>query len=61
MTPEPRLSFPPFHLDLANEQLRRGAELLPLRPKAFRLSPSEAGSRSVFSQGHRDGAPAIEI
>ena len=29
--------LPPFHLDLANEQLWRGAELLPLRPKAFRL------------------------
>jgi DNA-binding winged helix-turn-helix (wHTH) protein len=37
MTPEPQLSFPPFHLDLASEQLWRGAELLPLRPKAFRL------------------------
>jgi DNA-binding winged helix-turn-helix (wHTH) protein len=37
MTPEPQLSFPPFHLDLANEQLWRGAELLPLRPKAFQL------------------------
>jgi DNA-binding winged helix-turn-helix (wHTH) protein len=37
MTSEPQLSFPPFHLDLANEQLWRGAELLPLRPKAFRL------------------------
>jgi DNA-binding winged helix-turn-helix (wHTH) protein len=37
MTPEPQFSFPPFHLDLANEQLWRGAELLPLRPKAFRL------------------------
>jgi DNA-binding winged helix-turn-helix (wHTH) protein len=34
MTSEPQLSFPPF---LANEQLWRGAELLPLRPKAFRL------------------------
>jgi DNA-binding winged helix-turn-helix (wHTH) protein len=37
MTPEPQLSFPPFHLDLANEQLWRGAELLPLRLKAFVL------------------------
>ncbi|HEX2245742.1 MAG TPA: winged helix-turn-helix domain-containing protein [Gammaproteobacteria bacterium] len=37
MTLEPRLFFPPFHLDLANEQLWRGAELLPLRPKAFVL------------------------
>lgn len=37
MTPEPQLSFPPFHLDLANEQLWCGAELLPLRPRAFRL------------------------
>jgi DNA-binding winged helix-turn-helix (wHTH) protein len=37
MTPEPQLSFPPFHLDLANEQLWRGAEFLPLRPKAFVL------------------------
>jgi DNA-binding winged helix-turn-helix (wHTH) protein/predicted ATPase len=36
-TPKPHLSFPPFHLDLANEQLWRGAELVPLRPKAFRL------------------------
>jgi DNA-binding winged helix-turn-helix (wHTH) protein len=31
------LTFPPFHLDLANERLWRGAELLALRPKAFRL------------------------
>jgi len=37
MTSEPQLSFPPFHLDLANEQLWCGAKLLPLRPKAFRL------------------------
>ena len=31
------LSFPPFRLDPASEQLWRGAELLPLRPKAFLL------------------------
>jgi DNA-binding winged helix-turn-helix (wHTH) protein len=37
MTPEPQLSFPPFHLDLMNERLWCGAQLLPLRPKAFRL------------------------
>jgi DNA-binding winged helix-turn-helix (wHTH) protein len=29
--------LPPLHLDLANEQLWRGAELMPLRPKAFAL------------------------
>jgi DNA-binding winged helix-turn-helix (wHTH) protein len=29
------LSFPPFRVDLGNEQLWRGAELLPLRPKPF--------------------------
>jgi DNA-binding winged helix-turn-helix (wHTH) protein/type II secretory pathway predicted ATPase ExeA len=27
--------FPPFHLDLASGLLRRGAEVLPLRPKSF--------------------------
>ncbi|MGH8563440.1 MAG: AAA family ATPase, partial [Gammaproteobacteria bacterium] len=37
MMSEPQLSFPPFRLDLANERLWRRAELLPLRPKAFRL------------------------
>src|SRR5262245_35314166 len=29
------LSFPPFRVDLGNEQLWRGVELLPLRPKPF--------------------------
>jgi DNA-binding winged helix-turn-helix (wHTH) protein len=37
MTPEPQLSFPPFHLDLMNERLWCGAEQVPLRPKAFVL------------------------
>src|SRR5919109_4168761 len=37
MAEERDLTFPPFRLDIANEQLWRGAELLPLRPKAFRL------------------------
>jgi DNA-binding winged helix-turn-helix (wHTH) protein len=27
--------FPPFHLDLANEQLWREKEIIPLRPKTF--------------------------
>ena len=31
------LSFSPFRLDPASEQLWRGAEVLPLRPKAFLL------------------------
>ena len=31
------LSFPPFRLDPASEQLWRGAEVVPLRPKAFLL------------------------
>jgi DNA-binding winged helix-turn-helix (wHTH) protein len=31
------ISFAPFRLDPASEQLWRGAEPLPLRPKAFRL------------------------
>ncbi|MGH8532654.1 MAG: winged helix-turn-helix domain-containing protein, partial [Gammaproteobacteria bacterium] len=31
------LGFPPFRLDLASQRLWRGAELLPLRPKAFRI------------------------
>ena len=31
------LTFPPFRLDLANERLWRGSELLALRPKAFLL------------------------
>jgi DNA-binding winged helix-turn-helix (wHTH) protein/tetratricopeptide (TPR) repeat protein len=33
--PEQHVFFPPFHLDLVNEQLWRGTELLPLRPKVF--------------------------
>jgi DNA-binding winged helix-turn-helix (wHTH) protein/tetratricopeptide (TPR) repeat protein len=37
MTPEPQLSFPPFHLDLMNERLWCGAKQVPLRPKAFVL------------------------
>lgn len=31
------LSFPPFHLDLANEQLWCGERLLVLRPKTFAI------------------------
>src|SRR5262245_38123820 len=31
----PAFHFPPFQLDLASGQLRRGAEVLPLRPKSF--------------------------
>ena len=34
-TPTETLSFPPFRVNLVNEQLWRGAELLPLRPKSF--------------------------
>jgi DNA-binding winged helix-turn-helix (wHTH) protein len=29
------LSFPPFHLDLANEQPWRDSQVIPLRPKTF--------------------------
>src|SRR5262249_2495240 len=32
-----RIHFPPFHLDLTNEQLWRGTQQLPLRPKPFAL------------------------
>src|SRR5262245_5273107 len=35
MSPEPDLVFPPFRLALAQEQLWRGTERVPLRPKAF--------------------------
>jgi DNA-binding winged helix-turn-helix (wHTH) protein/predicted ATPase len=35
MHPERVLSFPPFHLDVDNEQLRRDDTIVPLRPKAF--------------------------
>src|SRR5262249_45558402 len=35
MPPEPDLVFPPFRLDLAQAQLWRGSEPVPLRPKAF--------------------------
>ncbi len=35
MTPESHFLFPPFHLDLVNQQLWRGAQLVRLRPKAF--------------------------
>jgi DNA-binding response OmpR family regulator len=31
------LVFPPFRLDIANEQLWRGSTLLPLRPKTFEV------------------------
>ena len=37
MVQERDLTFPPFRLDLANERLWRGSELLALRPKAFLL------------------------
>src|SRR5262249_2282070 len=35
MSPESDLVFPPFRLDLAQHQLWRGTERVPLRPKAF--------------------------
>jgi TolB-like protein/DNA-binding winged helix-turn-helix (wHTH) protein/lipopolysaccharide biosynthesis regulator YciM len=35
MKRESEIFFPPFHLDLANEQLWREKELIPLRPKTF--------------------------
>lgn len=35
MKPEHHLCFPPFHLDLVNETLWCGAQLVPLRPKAL--------------------------
>jgi class 3 adenylate cyclase/tetratricopeptide (TPR) repeat protein len=35
MPPEPDLVFPPFRLDLEHEQLWRGTDQVPLRPKAF--------------------------
>src|SRR5437763_11401624 len=35
MPPDPELVFPPFRLDLAQHQLWRGTERVPLRPKAF--------------------------
>jgi DNA-binding winged helix-turn-helix (wHTH) protein len=35
MTPESHFLFPPFRLDLANQQLWRGTQLVRLRPKAF--------------------------
>ena len=31
------LVFPPFRLDVANEQLWRGSTLIPLRPRAFEV------------------------
>ncbi len=37
MTTEHRIVFPPFSLDLANEQLWRGTQLLPLPPKPFAI------------------------
>src|SRR5438270_11411446 len=35
MAPEPDLIFPPFRLELEHEQLWRGPDQVPLRPKAF--------------------------
>jgi DNA-binding winged helix-turn-helix (wHTH) protein len=35
MPPDAALEFPPFRLDLLNQQLWRGSHLLPLRPKPF--------------------------
>src|SRR3954452_24251967 len=32
-----RITFPPFSLDLANEQLWQGTQQLPLRPKPFAI------------------------
>lgn len=33
----PHLLFPPFHLDLANDLLWRGEQVIPLRPKAIKM------------------------
>ncbi|MEW6300682.1 MAG: winged helix-turn-helix domain-containing protein [Thermodesulfobacteriota bacterium] len=57
------LSFPPFRLDLANEQLWREQELIPLRPKTFavlrylgehagRLVSKEALLHAVWGDTH---------
>jgi DNA-binding winged helix-turn-helix (wHTH) protein len=35
MAQAPTIEFPPFHLDVANEQLWRGPEQIHLRPKTF--------------------------
>ena len=35
MPPERLIVFPPFRLDVRNEQLWRDAELVPVRPKPF--------------------------
>ena len=37
MTSNDTLVFPPFRLDVVNEQLWRGSTLLPLRPKTFEV------------------------
>jgi urea transport system substrate-binding protein len=37
VTSNATLVFPPFRLDVANEQLWRGSTLIPLRPKAFEV------------------------
>ncbi|MBI3303507.1 MAG: AAA family ATPase, partial [Deltaproteobacteria bacterium] len=37
MKAEPHIHFPPFHLDLATEQLWREEQPLPLRPKPFAI------------------------
>ena len=35
MPPRASLLFPPFRLDMGGEQLWRGSEVVPLRPKTF--------------------------
>lgn len=37
MTSNATLVFPPFRLDVVNEQLWRGSTLIPLRPKTFEV------------------------
>jgi DNA-binding winged helix-turn-helix (wHTH) protein len=50
------LFFPPFRLDLANEQLWRGAQLLAVRPKTFAVlrylveHPSQLVTRDELRQ-----------
>jgi hypothetical protein len=56
MRPEPDLVFPPFRLDLAQPQLWRGKERVPLRPKAFAVLRCLAAHAPRLVPRRKDGA-----
>ena len=44
------VEFPPFRLDLANEQFWHGAEIVPLRPKTFAVLRYLVDAKSFWKE-----------